>query len=513
MNRNEFLDLLEQRRDPFDLCIVGGGATGAGIALEAQRCGFNTVLVERRDFGIGTSSRSTKLIHGGIRYLAQGQISLVREALGERKALLHDAPHAVWPQRFVVPLSSGWEKLKFGIGLRLYDWLAQDTGLTATESLSCDELRVALPNLNTEKLRGALCYTDAQFDDARLLMDTLVTACQHGALAINDCEAQTLRRDRHGRVCGIAVYDHLRRHEFEIKATTVVNATGPYAAALDTGAKQRRYVMLSQGAHLVLPPRFLPGTDAVLFPKTPDGRVMFAIPWQQRVLVGTTDTPISEVTDHPRPQESEIDQILTVCRDFLTHAPTRSDCLSVFAGVRPLAAETIPNANGTASVSREHAVHELEAGHIYITGGKWTTFRHMARDCMRLVGKTTHHGGNGAAQATPILESLKIARGDDVDYHSLLAHDSAMKEALIPGLPYTVGHCVWSCRHEMASTLDDVLARRTRALLLDAAACLRSAKKVAHIMANVLGHDDNWIASEVARFHDIARSYLPIPQP
>lgn len=501
MNRNAALAAITTRGRPYDVIVIGGGATGAGIALDATTRGLTTLLLERGDFGNGTSSRSTKLIHGGVRYLAQGRFGLVREALYERTLLLRNAPHSVQPRPFIIPCGTLYEQLKYGVGLAVYAGLARGGKLTRSQRVLPTALAEDLPNLDLRGIRCGLRYFDAQFDDARFLLDILATAAAHGATVLNYAEvAGFIKRDGHG-IHGVCARDAETGQVFEVCGRLVVNATGQFArqlTAMDEPATAPR-LALSQGTHIVVSREFMPGDHALLMPKTGDGRVMFAIPWHEHLLLGTTDVPIAHPADEPVPQNAEIEQILTVCAQYFQVCPTRRDILSVFSGVRPLASSTATTA--TARVSREHHIDVSASGLVTITGGKWTSFRRMAEETLDIA---LRHQGIAAGPC----------RTQHLQFEFLPGHGRE-RAALDPDsrlgthLPFTWEDCVHAVRNEMARTVADVLARRTRILFLDARAALALAPAVARMLAAELNRDPSWVTQQLESFAAIARHYLP----
>ncbi len=367
----------------WDLLVIGGGATGLGVALDGLSRGYSTLLLERDDFAKGTSSRSTKLVHGGVRYLAQGDVALVREALHERGLLLQNAPHLVKNQDFIIPNYNWWGGLFYTIGLKLYDWLAGRRSFGNSRHLGRAETLRRLGNLRPAGLRGGVLYHDGQFDDARLAVNLAQTALEAGGTLLNHCTVTGLHKNAAGRLCGATATDQETGRTYELRAKVIVNATGVFVdevLRLDEPAA-RPLVQPSQGVHLVVSQDFLPGDDALMIPKTDDGRVLFAVPWQGRVLLGTTDTPLPAASPEPRAQEAEIDFILRTAGRYLSRAPTRADVLSVFAGLRPLAAPA-KGTTSTKEISRSHKIIVSESGLLTITGGKWTTYRRMAEDTL-----------------------------------------------------------------------------------------------------------------------------------
>jgi len=502
---------------PWDMIVVGGGATGVGVAIDAATRGYTVLLLEQHDFGKGTSSRSTKLVHGGVRYLEQGNVSLVMEALKERGLLAQNAPHLVHNLGFVVPNYEWWEAPFYGIGLKLYNLLAGKYGFGASRILSQAETLELIPNLQTEGLRGGVIYFDGQFDDSRLLINLVATAFEQGATLLNYVQVTGLCKDADGFVNGVSARDVETGGEFSIPGKVVVNATGPFADALRREADPAVEPMIapSQGIHLVFDSSFLAGKSAVMVPHTSDGRVLFAIPWHGHTLVGTTDTPVPQPTLEPAAMENEIEFILQTAALYLSRKPSRSDVLSVFAGIRPLVRAS--DSGNTASLSRDHTIRIENSGMITICGGKWTTYRHMAEDCVnqaatlaRLPEKecVTHHLNiHGYHASSDRFGPLSGYGSDAPAIEALTQQDASLAARLHPSLPYTAGEVVWAARHEMARGVEDVLARRTRALFLNASAATEMAPRVADLLAAELGRDAAWKSAQMESFFETARNY------
>jgi glycerol-3-phosphate dehydrogenase len=518
MHRPEMVDRVRARTEPWDLLIVGGGATGVGVAVDAAARGYAVLLLEQHDFGKGTSSRSTKLVHGGVRYLEQGDISLVMEALKERGLLRQNAPHLVRDLAFVVPNYDWWEAPFYGLGLKVYNLLSGKYGFGASRILSREKTLELLPTLNTTGLRGGVVYYDGQFDDARLLINLVATAAAQGATLLNYAPVTALTRDAEGFIDGVLARDLESGDEFRCAARVVINAAGPFCDAVRRLADPDAAPMIapSQGIHLVFDRSFLPGDSAIMVPRTSDGRVLFAIPWHGHTLVGTTDTPIPTATLEPRPLAEEIQFILDTAGEYLERRPTRADVLSAFVGIRPLVKSG--NGSNTAALSRDHTIHIDQSGLLTIAGGKWTTYRNMAEDCVnqaatlaRLPDRpclTRTLPVHGAHADTAPLGPLAIYGTDAPAIQELMRTDPGLATPLHTALPYTGAEVVWSTRVEMARTVEDVLARRTRALFLNARAALAMAPRVAELMARELGRDDAWRASQVAEFTELAKGYL-----
>ncbi|SNC67635.1 glycerol-3-phosphate dehydrogenase [Hymenobacter gelipurpurascens] len=503
----------------WDLLVIGGGATGLGIALDGASRGYRTLLLEQVDFAKGTSSRSTKLVHGGVRYLAQGDVGLVREALYERGLLLKNAPHLVKNQDFIIPNYEWWGGPFYTIGLKMYDLLAGELSLGASVHLSKDETHRRLSNLKTTGLRGSVLYHDGQFDDARLAINLAQTAIEHGAVLLNHFGVHGLLKDALGQITGVAATDEETGTTYELRAKAVVNATGVFVddiLQLDQ-PDAPKLVRPSQGVHIVVEKSFLPGDDALMIPKTEDGRVLFAVPWHGRVVLGTTDTPLNEHSQEPQALDEEIEFILRTAGQYLTRAPQRQDALSVFAGLRPLAAPQ-DGSEKTREISRSHKILVSPGGLITITGGKWTTYRRMAQDAvdraialgkLPLAPTQTAHLPIHGAQPTPDRSShLYVYGSDQPALQDLINSDPTLGQLLDNTLEFLKAEVVWAARYEMARTVEDVLARRVRVLFLDARAALRMAPTVAALLAQELGKDPQWQQQQVAAFTEVAQHYV-----
>jgi glycerol-3-phosphate dehydrogenase len=517
VTREEMLARARARREPWDFVIVGGGASGVGVAVDAAARGYDVLLLEQHDFGKGTSSRSTKLVHGGVRYLEQGNVALVLEALKERGLLRRNAPHLVSDLAFVVPNYEWWEAPFYGMGLKVYNLLAGKYGFGASEILSRDETLARLPTIKTEGLRGGVVYYDGQFDDARLLVNLVTTAAEQGAVLLNYAPVTGVTRDREGFVDGVVARDLETGEELRAGARLVINCTGPFTDGVRRLAdpKVAPLIAPSQGAHLVFDRSFLPTDSAIMVPHTKDGRVMFAIPWHGHTLVGTTDTAIDAPGLEPRPFEKEIDFILETAGLYLHHAPTRADVKSVFVGIRPLVRSG--DAESTAALSRDHTIHIDSSGLLSLTGGKWTTYRNMAEDAVDQAATLARLTDRDCATRTlnihgfhPSAErfgSLSVYGADALGIQELIAGEPALGEPMHPALPCCGAEVIWAARHEMARSVEDVLARRTRALFLNAAAAIDMAPRVADLMARELGRDAAWRSQQVHAFGALAAGY------
>ncbi|MCU1298723.1 MAG: Aerobic glycerol-3-phosphate dehydrogenase [Acidobacteriaceae bacterium] len=520
MNREEMLARVSELSRPWDIVVIGGGATGAGIAVDAASRGFEVLLLEKKDFGKATSSRSTKLVHGGVRYLEQGNVSLVMEALEERGILRQNAPHLVHDLAFVVPIYSWWESPFYGVGLKIYDLLAGKYNFGRSRILSREETLARLPTINTDGLRGGVIYYDGQFDDSRLLIHLLATAANHNAVLLNYAPVIELTKDADGYVNGVVASDDESGQRFTIPARVVINATGMFADQIRRLAEPTAETMIapSQGIHLVFERSFLRGDSAIMVPHTSDGRVLFAIPWHGHTVVGTTDTPIEQPSYDPLPLEDEINFVLETAGQYLSRTPERSDVLSVYVGIRPLVKNDGAAASKTSALSRDHTIHIDDSGLLTIVGGKWTTYRHMAEDCVNhaiTLGKledkpciTKTLRIHGYRENIEDLGSLWVYGADAEAIRALMRNDSNLAQPLHSELPYSGAEVVWGVRKEMARTLDDILSRRTRALFLNARAAIEMAPAVAKLMASELGRDDDWIHDQIASFTNLAEGYL-----
>ena len=519
--RTERRDLLSrlERATPYDLAIIGGGATGLGLALDAASRGFSVVLIDAADFAKGTSSRSTKLVHGGVRYLAQGNISLVYEALHERATLLHNAPHLARSLSFVMPCYRFWEMPFYGAGLLLYDLLAGRRSLGRTHFHGVKATQAALPNLNTQSLKGSIQYWDGQFDDARLALALARTAAQQGATLVNYCRAVELLHDADNHVNGILAQDIETGLPYTIRASCVVNATGVWVdeiRQLDDEARgqaSQAIVAPSQGVHVVVDQAFLPGDQALIVPHTSDGRVLFAVPWLGKVILGTTDTPRHDLSQEPEPFHEELEFILREAGKYLRRPPTRADIKSIWVGLRPLVKPPTDASGQTKKISREHTVLISPSQLVTVTGGKWTTYRAMAEDVL----KHCFESKLLIAKAPCATESLTLvgAQTGQVVEHAmheapgLAAYgDEASFVQTLPGAELELGGGLtaamvrFAVRYEYARTVEDVLARRNRLLFLDASAALAVAPQVAEILSTETG-----VSPELAAFEALAKSY------
>ncbi len=515
LNRNVFIQRLNEVA-VWDIIVIGGGATGLGIALDAASRGFSTLLLEQSDFAKGTSSRSTKLVHGGVRYLAQGNFRLVYQALHERGLLMKNAPHLVKPQSFIIPCYNWADKVTYLLGLKLYDSLSGRLSLGSSRFLDRQTVMSRLPSINEKSLIGGVEYYDAQFDDARLAINLAQTSCEKGAILLNYFKVTGLIK-KNDKLSGILATDLETNKEYQLHAKVIINATGVFVDAIRgmDSPLAKPLVRPSQGVHLVFDSSFLGSRNGVMIPKTADGRVLFAIPWHGHVLVGTTDTPLNQTDLEPLPLEKEIDFILQTVRKCFSTAPNEKDILSVFAGLRPLAA-TVTDRGHTKEISRDHKLLVSESGLITITGGKWTTYRRMAEHAVNTAITITNlphapcdtkklkiHG----CRDSPFKDHLSIYGTDADGIRQLIKDNPSIGKKLIERFPNTEAEVVWSIRHEMARTVEDVLARRLRILFLDARAAIEVAPIVAGILQRELDRDEKWAKEQVEEFRSLAHYY------
>lgn len=514
--RENQLQQLEDLQLTWDVLVIGGGATGLGIALDSISRGYKTLLVEQSDFAKGTSSRSTKLIHGGVRYLAQGDVRLVREASIERGLLCRNAPHLVKNQPFIIPVYSIWDKYKYTIGLKLYDWIAGKLSLGSSVFISRQQTLEALPGIKQDGLLGGVRYQDGQFDDARLAINLAQTIIEKGGTALNYVRVRDLKKDQN-KIKGAVLQDVENDKLYEVNARAIINATGVFVddiLRMDNPSAQKT-ICVSQGIHVVLDKKFFPAQYALMIPKTSDGRVLFAVPWHNKLILGTTDTPVAEASLEPKAMEEEIDFILETAGEFLTVKPERKDILSIFAGLRPLAAPK-KDSDTTKEISRSHKITTSPSGLFTMLGGKWTTFRKMGEDMMDHIEKYSGWKRRKSRSASIKIHGAAPSNGisDPLDYYGsdaafIKQHmNGSSGQWISPALHIHKEQVRWAVEHEMARTLEDVLSRRTRALLLDAAESIRIAETVARYMAELLKKDELWILQQLEKYKNLASQYL-----
>lgn len=523
MKRNKELENLTSVEE-WDFVIIGGGASGLGSALDATSRGFKALLLESHDFAKATSSRSTKLVHGGVRYLAQGDIGLVKEALKERGLLAKNAAHVVKNQSFIIPNYTWWGGIYYKIGLSIYDFLAGKLSLGKTRYISKATTVAKLPTIQQKGLASGVVYQDGQFDDARLAINLAQTIIEKGGSAINYVKVINLTKNDSNKITGVIAEDQFTQKQYTIKAKAVVNATGVFTNDIlnMNNPKHGKFVVPSQGIHLVLDKSFLKSDDAIMIPKTSDGRVLFVVPWHDRALVGTTDTLLDTPSFEPHALEAEINFVLETARQYLSKKPTREDVKSVFAGLRPLAAPKGEGKN-TKEVSRSHKVITSETGLTSIIGGKWTTYRKMAEDTINKaieiqnlkqtpsVTETLSIHGNMNAEQVDRSSHLYVYGSDIPSIKALQQSNPAYTEKIHPDHSFTIAEAVWAIRNEMAETVEDILGRRVRLLFLDARAAIDSAGKIAKLIAEEKGYSPEWTAQQTEEFITLAKGYLLTP--
>jgi len=520
VKRNDLIKEIRSSNNECEILVIGGGATGLGIAVDAASRGYKVVLLEQSDFSKATSSRSTKLVHGGVRYLQQGDLKLVIEALRERGRLRRNAPHLVKDMRFIIGNYKWWEQPFYTIGLTFYDLLAGKLGLGRSLPLSSKTVRKEIPGLKSDGLRGGVVYHDGQFDDARMAITLAQTAVDHKAVCLNYIKVTGLLKDSSSKIIGVKAVDTLSGEGWIFKSKIVINATGVFVddiMGMDTPEAKKK-VRPSQGVHLVVDSKFLGGQSALMIPKTKDGRVLFGVPWHGKVVLGTTDTPLTTPEIEPLALDEEVDFILDQAGQYLDMKPARADVLSVFAGLRPLAAPTHSDSKKTKEISRSHKIYKSESGLLTITGGKWTTYREMAEEIVDMAVSM----GNLLPKPCATM-NLKLhgysENSDDSTWSYVYGSDAEMINALMKedkenatllhrDYSFTVAHVIWAVREEMAESLEDVLARRVRVLFLDAKAAIEMAPNVASIMAKELKRPKEWEEHQVIDFTKLAKRYL-----
>lgn len=524
MQRDKNLQILADDSILWDIIIIGGGATGIGAALDAASRGFKVALLEQSDFTKATSSRSTKLVHGGVRYLAQGDVALVVEALRERGFMRKNAPHLVKDQRFIIGSYKWWEKPFYTIGLIMYDILAGKRGLGRSLALQKEKVIHEIPQISTEGLTGGIVYHDGQFDDSRMAVNLLQTAEEQGAVSVNYIKVIQLLKDDSGKIAGVEAHDIFDNKTYRLKGKAVINATGIFVdeiMQMDIPDKNN-IVRPSQGVHLVVDKSFLGGDTAIMIPKTSDGRVMFGVPWHGKVVLGTTDTPLNEFILEPKALEEEIDFILKTSGNYLKKKPRREDVLSVFAGLRPLAApKKSSDEKKTKEISRSHKILISENGLLTITGGKWTTYRDMAEDIInKAISVANLPFRKCITRDLPIhgykkeVDRSRFQYVYGTDYEKILElqkENPQWANTLHPQYEYSEAEVIWAVRQEMALTVEDVLARRLRILFLDARAAIDMAPKVSSLMAKEMNRDSKWEEDQVKDFIGLAQNYLLVP--
>jgi len=518
LQRNQLFNQVENT-DHWDIIIIGGGASGLGVALDATTRGFKTLLLEQYDFAKGTSSKSTKLLHGGVRYLAQGDVKLVMEALEERGLLKKNARHLFYKQEFIIPNYNWWKGPYYWIGLKLYDWLSKRLSLGSSKYISKNKVEQALPTIKKEGLANGISYYDGQFDDARLALNIAQTAIEHGATVLNYCKVVGFNKNENGAIEAVQFIDSETQKEYQVKGNIIVNATGVFTDKIlkMLNPKHKKTVVPSQGIHLMLDRSFLNTDTAIMIPKTSDGRVLFIIPWHDKVIAGTTDTLIKKPKIEPKPLEKEVDFILETINQYLDKQATRADIKSVFSGLRPLAKPKNDNTN-TKEVSRSHKII-IDENLVSVVGGKWTTYRKMAQDVIdTTIASFQLNKRESKTKVTPLHGNIDCTTetnphlsfyGSDLPkIQELEATNSKWSEPIHPKYLFKKVQVVWAVRNEMARTVEDFLSRRIRLLLLDAQAAKETAPIVAELMANELGKDAEWQKEQIASFQELADKYL-----
>ena len=517
--REDLISKIQLEETVWDVIVIGGGASGLGAALESSARGYKTLLLEQYDFTVGTSSRSTKLVHGGVRYLAQGNVALVLEALKERGRLLHNAPHLVYNQEFLIPSYSWWYKPFYTIGLTMYDLLARSLSYGRSLPFSREKTLKEIPTLKQNGLRGSVKYHDGQFDDSRLGINLAQTMIEKGGIPLNYMKVSNLLKENE-KTSGVVAQDHETGKEYNLKAKTVLNATGVFVDDILTMDKKEHenLVMASQGVHVVIDREFLQSKHAIMIPKTPDGRVLFAVPWHNKVILGTTDIPKEKALIEPIATDEEIDFILETAGRYLVKEPTRADVKSVYAGLRPLAAPKKDAHGKTKEISRSHKIITSDSGLVTVIGGKWTTYRQMGEE---MVDELIKVGGLNPSKSNTAdlkihgykkgidFENPHYFYGSDIDLlNNIVKEDPTLGETLSEDLRIIKAQVVLAVRNELARNVLDVLSRRTRALFLNAKEAVRIAPLVVEILAVELGKDKAWKEKQIKEFTHIAQGYI-----
>jgi glycerol-3-phosphate dehydrogenase len=517
LNRELLIKRAADQSVTWDIIVIGGGATGLGIAMDAVSRGYKTLLLEGSDFAKGTSSRSTKLVHGGVRYLAQGDVKLVREASVERGRLCRNAPHLVKNQTFIIPVYGYWDMLKYTMGLKVYDWISGRLTLGSSIFISRKKTVEALPGINTKGLLGGVLYHDGQFDDSRLAINLVQSIIDNGGSAINYMKVSGLLKNKENKIEGVIAHDVEKAINYDIRGKAVINATGVFVddiLHMDNPSVPKT-ICVSQGVHLVLDKKFYPSEHALMIPETSDGRVLFAVPWHDKVVLGTTDTPVDEASLEPKALEKEISFILETASNYLSAKPQRSDVLSVFAGLRPLAAPK-QGEQKTKEISRSHKIIVSPSDLFTILGGKWTTYRKMGEDMVNFIEKHLYWKQKKTSTATMHIHGYAEGVNWDDPFYFYGSDASLLKERINGTANQWISESLrihemqvkWAVEKEMARTVEDVLSRRTRALLLNARESIRICPEVAAIMAKALGKDEAWIENEVKEYTRLAQQYI-----
>jgi glycerol-3-phosphate dehydrogenase len=519
MNRQKFVEELKKQSGIiWDIIVIGGGATGLGVAVDGASRGYKTLLLEQSDFAKGTSSRSTKLVHGGVRYMAQGDLLLVMEALHERGIMLKNAPHLTFNQEFVIPVYTLWDAIMYTVGLKFYDMLAGRLSMGKSYFINRKKTLSRLPLLQPEGLKGGVVYHDGQFDDSRMAFALAQSCVDKGGMVLNYFKVTSLLKNESGKINGVRASDSASGEEFHLKANLVINATGVFAdevARMDN-PDSKPTIRPSQGVHIVLDKSFLKSNSAIMIPKTDDGRVLFAIPWYNEVVVGTTDTPLDTIDLEPVALDKEVSFILQTAEKYLVKPPRREDILCIFAGLRPLAANP-DNPDSTKEVSRRHKITLSSSGLLTIIGGKWTTYRRMAEETIDRAIKAGFLDGKKCVTSnlklttftkTNSSDRLHIYGDHSIEIEKIITENPDLGMTIDPRLPYTRAEILWICRNEMPFTIEDILARRTRALFLNARASAEIAPEVAGLMAKEFGHDLKWQKEQIKSYDELIKNYI-----
>lgn len=501
---------------PFDVIVIGGGATGLGVAVESVTRGYRTLLLEAYDYGKGTSSKSTKLVHGGIRYLANFDFALVKEGLEERYYFLNNAPHVAKKQSYLIPFHGFFEKVKYSLGIALYDKFAKNKKIGKSRFLSKKQMLSQAPQINLRGLSGGAIYYDGVFDDTRMLVTLLRTFEEQGGVAFN-YHPVTDFTYQGNRINGVKVLNSLQDQQLEFSAKVVINATGTLTDILLNKAEpqlQHKTISVAQGTHLVFDKAIFNSPHCLVIPETSDGRILFVSPWHDKIIVGTTDVPIEQPSIEPVAQPAEIAFILETLNRYTAKPVTKEQVRSVFCGQRPLVCD--PTEKATKKISRKHEILETANGLISIVGGKWTIYRRMGEDTINYAVQRNYLPASQSVTqnfklfgySTSVLESVLSVYGSQADAILTIQKQTANFAKIHPDLPYLQAEVIYQVREEHAKTVEDVLARRTHAVLLDAKAARQSAKLVAQLMATELDCDEVWVERQVQAFENFITAYI-----
>ena len=501
----------------YDVIIIGGGATGLGVAIESVSRGYKTILFEQEDFGKSTSSKSTKLVHGGIRYLANLDFKLVKEGLEERYFFINNSRHLSKVQPYLIPFYSYKNKIKFTIGTFLYDLLASRYNIGKSKSINANDVIKLAPFLKTKNLIGGLIYYDGQFDDSRMLISMLRTFENLDGVAHNYHQVIAINKNNNNVVTGVTILDKINNKIYEVKSKVVINATGVFTDDLINMSEDKlenNNLVVSQGSHILCKNDNLKSEYAVVIPETKDDRILFILPWHDCALIGTTDVKVSKPVLDPIASKLEVKFIMDSVKKFSKHEIKQEDIKSSFAGLRPLVKK---NSNTNSStLSRAHKIIFSSNKLISVVGGKWTIYRRMGEDTINFAIQQ-----GMLPKSNSITKYLKLFGWTEEsieyplsvygkDYYKILDIQKELNnyELLHKDLPYYYAEVIYQIKYEMVKTVEDVLSRRTRAVILNPIAAVEVAPIVANLIAKYYNYDDNWISDQLNKFNSFAKNYI-----